>query len=230
MIIENIKKKGPDRFLNLDQISGNIGNGTQESPFLITSSKNLPEYLRIKNSLYHIHIKNCNFNLLILKKCQYIRLFDCTFESLQLEKDSHIEIVKCHFNNNLSMRNCLRNSVINSSITRFDIINSYENFIENSKIDEAFNTYSSGNTFKNLQIPDKYIEYLLRNKLMNKTLSIIVPIIILIMLFSTIRLYNLDQVAALWGISMMSLALSFISIISFISFIKMRKYGPNRLV
>ena len=128
------------------------------------------------------------------------------------------------------MRNCIHINTDNCFIKKLELIGSYENVIKNSVIDEALNTYSSGNTFQNIQIPDEYINYLLKGKLMKKLLSIALPVLILVTISSTIRLWNIDLFGALLALVFLSVCILLIIIMHYLSYKKMKKYEPNKIL
>lgn len=228
MIIEDIEKTGPERILDYRQLSQSKGKGTLEDPYVIEPSERLPQHLQIRDSLYFVHFKNCNFNKLILKKCKNVKIIDCTSEVLQLDNCYNMQIRRSRFSTLLYMRKCFNNNIDGCSITLFDLIRSHENIIENCEISKAQNQYSSGNTFKNIQIPDKQKDHLLKNKLTIKILLMVMSLVLITTISGVMRVWNKDLVAAIWGLTMMSFVLLTALIASIFLYREMRQYKPNK--
>ena len=112
---------------------------------------------------------------------------------------------------------------------RFVLIKSYENLIEKSTLEKVRNISSSGNIFKNIQIPKKYIDYLLKNKFMNQLLTISL-FILLTTFISTIRTWFIDLFTAIWVISMFSLTLSVFFAAVYWNYRKLKQFEPNIII
>lgn len=223
----NLKK---DEIQEFAMKMGFKGTGNKEDPILFKSSEDFPEVITINDSDLFIIFEKCNFYHFIVKKCKNFSYNSCEFEILQLERCSQINIKDCKFKGRLILRNCIYINTDNCFIKRLDLIGSYENVIKNSTIDEALNTYSSGNIFQNIQIPDEYINYLLKGKLMKKLLSIALPVLILVTISSTIRLWNIDLFGALLALVFLSMCILLVIIMHYLSYKKMKKYAPNKIL
>jgi len=230
MKIENLKELRKERILTYNQLSSFSGENSLENPILIESSGILPKHLKISGSILYVHLNKCSFDSLILKRCQNIKIVDSSCEILQLENCSNIEIDGCQIKTTLYVRKCSQVKISNCSVSRLDLIRSHENYIEKSNFDEAYNDFSSGNTFKNIQIPEKCNAYLLKNKLPKKLLLIILPIVSLIMLSSSIRLWRRNRFASLWILTFLAICLLITSISNYYCYREMRKYPPNKIL
>ncbi len=223
----NLKEGGPEK---LYPFSSNKGKGTQNDPLIIGPTDSLPQDLQINNSSYHLQFKGCSFSFLIMKRCQNISFINCTIDRLRLEKCSQFTIKEGRFSTVLFIRNCSRNQIENCSIKRLDIVNSYENLIKDSIIDETINTASSGNIFQSLQIPEEQVKYLLTNKFTTRIIAMLTPLIVITMLAGARRIWNINTTAFFLLISAVGLILFVNAGFSLSMYRKMKKHGPNKML
>ena len=96
------------------------GEGTEKNPIIIEDDPNLPINLLFKTIDLHIHIKDSDLNMIILKKCQNIKI-----------EDSSISFLK--------LKSC-RNVIIRDNLIR-EVKNLFgkNNIIENNRLDSVFN-------------------------------------------------------------------------------------------
>ena len=126
-------------------------------------------------------------------------------------------------NNEVEIEWCLQ--VVSADVANLDTVQ-----LRILDQDDVLNTYSSGNTFQNIQIPDEYINYLLKGKLMKKLLSIALPVLFLVAISSTICLWNIDLFGALLTMVFLSMGILLIIIMHYLSYKKMKKYPPNKIL
>ena len=230
MKIENFKKLGKERMLTYDQLSSFSGENSSENPVLIKSSELLPKHLKISGSILHVHLNKCSFDSLILKRCKNIKILNCTPEILQLENCSNIEVEACKINTTLRVWKSSQVKISNCSVSHFNLIRSHENHIENCNFDEAFSDFSSGNIFKDIQIPEEYWVYLMKNKFFKKFNLPIIAIVPLIFLSSTMNLWRRDSSASLWPLSLCIIFLLVALVSTSLLYREMRKYPPNKML
>ncbi|MFW9896474.1 MAG: hypothetical protein ACFFD7_11770 [Candidatus Thorarchaeota archaeon] len=226
MKILNFKNQGPEGYY---LFSTNKGKGTKEDPIIIEKQDIIPNQMKILNSNYYIHLKDCSFNLLYLDKCQRIKISNCIFDSIQLEKSAYLNISDSKVNELIFVRKCTNIQVDNTIISKLELIKSYDNTFNKGSIEEAVNTYSAGNVFSNIKLHQKYVNFLLKSKVITKVFLMITPIIVLIILSGTIHFWNIEPELAFLGLVWMGIILLVVSTTNILNYRKMRKYGPNIL-
>lgn len=233
MKIEDYKKYGSERFLDIEQISSNKGDGTLENPILIETTSSLPKHLQIRESDLYIQIKDCVLNSLILKKCQNITISKCEFHDLKLEKSSTIEISDSKFNNALGLIKSQHIRIQDCNIKKLSLTLSHNNSISNCRIEDATNDFSRANTFKDLKFAEKsekYLKELLKSTFSKKIHYLVFLSTITVTIYGTMRLWEFGLGHALGFLSIMSLGILIVLIGYLSSYLSMRKYEPNKLL
>ena len=111
------------------------GSGTEEDPYIITSSDGLAKEFRILQSNLNIQFKECPFDIIWLRESQNIRLEKISFKKLVLEK-------------------CQSNAIKECDLPFLSLADSQNNYFEQCIISSGYNTGSSANIFRNCQFAE----------------------------------------------------------------------------
>ena len=92
------------------------------------------------------------------------------------------------------------------------------------------NQYSSVNTFKKIQIPEKHVDELLTSKVSNKIMLMAISIPFLLLIIIVSRYWNMDLSTVIYIVSMLGFAIILSMGAQIQSIKKMRKYEPNKII
>jgi hypothetical protein len=232
MKIENVKKYGKERFLNIEQFSKE-GDGTIENPILIDPSSSFPENLQIRESDLYIQIKDCSIHTLILKNCKNVTISKCQFHDLRLEKSTIVEVDDSRFQKALVVLNSKFIKIKDCSINLLSLTHSHNNTISNCVIEDAMNEYSRANSFQNLLFskkPEKYKQELLKSYITRKVYYLLPIVMIAITISGTMRLWEFGLGKAISFLSIMVSGTLLFVCINFIFYLKTRRYEPNKFL
>jgi len=211
-----------------------IGNGTSEEPFIIESSHSFSDSSVIKNTSLHILIRNCEFNLLSLRKCKNFKFERCEFEVLGLSKCSEMSVKNCSFKHSLEIRFGHNLQIQNSHIPFLIFSMCYENYFKTCTIAKIFNYFSRANIFENIN-PAGGFNLILRESLKKYYLRSLGLITVgVISLFSAfIIYYNSYTDSVNWtlvgGLGLMAFFAIIISLALYLDSRKMKHHPDNQI-
>ncbi len=130
------------------------GEGSIDNPIIIESIETFPEPFKMNKSKSHITIRKCNLSSAILYKCQNITIEVCKINFLDLKSCSDIKIRKTSIHNELYLSTCKNNEIIDCNVGKLTMNISYNNLIQNCKIQIIENEFSKGNIFEKNEIPN----------------------------------------------------------------------------
>jgi len=211
-----------------------IGEGTSENPFIIESTHSFSEKSIIKNTSLHILIKNCEFDILSLKKCKNFKFERCEFEVLGLSKCSEMNVKNCSFNHSLEIRYGHNLQIQDSHIPFLIFSMCYENYFKSCTITKIFNYFSRANIFENIN-PAGGFNLILSESLKKYYLKCLGLITVgVISLFSAIIIYSNSYTDSVnWeligGLGLMAFFTSIISLALYLDSRKMKHLPDNRI-
>lgn len=211
-----------------------IGEGTSENPFIIDSIHSFSDNSIIKNTSLHILIRNCELNLLSLKKCKNFKFEKCTFDVLGLSKCSEMNVKNCSFKHSLEIRYGHNLQIQDSHIPFLIFSMCYENYFKSCTITKIFNYFSRANIFESINTPTGF-NNILRGSLKKYYLMFLGIIAIgVISLFSAIIIYSTSDANSVnWlvgGLFLMAFFAIIVPIALYLDSRKMQHHPDNQVI
>lgn len=123
------------------------GNGTEENPVIIDSSKKLPEDFFIQNSKLHVILRNFTAKKVTLFNVQNAKFEECNIRGLILFNSNDNKIINSTFKWNLNFKDSNNNYIENSSIKKIRLDKSNHNRFKNCEILKIKFIQSQKNSF-----------------------------------------------------------------------------------
>ncbi|MFX1258750.1 MAG: hypothetical protein ACFFAN_12890 [Promethearchaeota archaeon] len=133
------------------------GTGLEGDPLIIESSRAFPEgyQIKLRNSNLFIHFKECNLDILDLRKCRNLTIENSRFIHLVLHKCFDIIIKNSICEKTFEPYGCEHMVIEGCNTKYFEFSYCYFNTIKNCSISSMNNIFSRANTFENNAIPEE---------------------------------------------------------------------------